>query len=430
MGPETRVAYVLKMYPRFSETFIVNEVLAHEAAGTDVRIVSLRAPADGRFHESLAEVRAPVTYLRHKGWRAEDLWTTLEASCRAWPDLPSVLPELLAAEVDDAAQALQLAALVRAEGITHLHAHFASVATTVARLASLITGVPYTFTAHAKDIFHAEVDDTDLARKISSAVACVTVSDFNADHLRGLPGSSPDRVVRIYNGLDLTRFPHRPDPGDAGEVDVVAVGRLVEKKGFDVLLDAVAELHRRGRPVRCDVVGAGPLEGALRRRVLDLGLDRSVRLLGPRPQGQVRRAVQGATVLAAPCVVAADGNRDGMPTVLLESMALGTPVVATGVTGVPELVQEGVTGLLVAQGDATALADALARLLDEPALRARLSAAARERVELDFDVRHQAAALRDVFARASQVPREAADDAAGAGPRRAPFPVGAGGPAR
>ncbi len=390
-----RVGYVLKMYPRFSETFILNEILAHEAAGARLHLVSLRPPVDGRFHESLAEVRAPVTYLTSRGLRGTDLWALLARSAGRLPRLPGVLGELLAVDVGDAAQALELAALVQDQGLTHLHAHFGSVATTVARLASLLTGVTYTFTAHAKDIFHEEVDPPDLERKLAFAKACVTVSDFNLGHLRAAYGTAASNVVRIYNGLDMVRFAYS-DPAER-EPLVISVGRLVEKKGLFDLVDACAVLAGHGRRFRCEIVGTGPLATPLAERIEARMLGGTVVLRGPMPQGEVRRLVQDAAAFAAPCVVADDGNRDGLPTVLIEAMALGTPCVATDVTGIPELVRHDSSGLLIPQHDPAALAEALGRLLDDAALRVRLARRARALVEAEFDVHRQAASLRQLF---------------------------------
>src|SRR5690606_10287057 len=193
--------------------------------------------------------------------KTEELWNALRQAEPELPLLHRALPELLAADASDAGQALELAVLVVRRGITHLHAHFASMATTVARLASLLSGVPYSFTAHAKDIFHASVDPEDLARKIAGAHHVVTISDYNERHLRTTHPHAVDatRLHRIYNGLDLGQFPFAPRTADGG-TDVVAVGRLVEKKGFDVLLDAVALLRTRGREVRTRIVGGGEKE--------------------------------------------------------------------------------------------------------------------------------------------------------------------------
>ncbi len=393
MSPE-RIGYVLKMYPRFSETFIVSELLGREARGADVEIFSLRPPVDPRFHSALAEVRAPVSYVP-RARKAEELWDALRAAAPELPLLHRALPELLAADASDAGQALEIAVMVVRRGITHLHAHFASLATTVARLVSLLTSVPYSFTAHAKDIFHSSVDPADLARKIAGAHHVVTISDFNERHLRATypEAVAATRLHRIYNGLDLAAFPFTPRAADDDGTDVVAVGRLVEKKGFDVLVDALAHLRDRGRPLRCRIVGGGEKEAELRAQVAALGLEGLVELTGPLPQHEVRALVATAGVFAAPCVVGSDGNADGLPTVLLEAMALGTPCVSTDVTGITEAVRHEETGLEVRQHDPVGLAGALVRVLDDAALRHRVTRAARELVEREFDTRRQVEAL-------------------------------------
>jgi colanic acid/amylovoran biosynthesis glycosyltransferase len=389
-----RLGYVLKMYPRFSETFVVNEILALEAAGEEIDIFSLRLPVDGRFHESLAEVRAPVAYMPNQV-KPQELWDLLGEGLDALPRLSVNLPDVLALPVTDAAGAVQLAMMVRRLGITHLHSHFGSVATDVARVAARLSGVDYSFTAHAKDIFHSGVDPQSLRRKLAEASVVVTVSDYNLRYLQTTYGAAAHRVVRVYNGLDLDRFPFT-SPARRARV-VVGVGRLVEKKGFSHLLDAIAMLVRAGREVRLDLVGTGEQEPALRAHAETLGIGGHVRFLGALSQPRAREVVRQAAALAAPCVVAADGNRDGLPTVLLEGMALGTPCVSTPVTGIPEVVRPDSTGLLVPPGDARALAGALDRLLDDRGLRLRLAVNARSLVEREFDIRHTSARLRELL---------------------------------
>lgn len=390
---ERRIGYVLKMYPRFSETFVVNEIRAREAQGEQLEIFSLRLPADGRFHESLAGVRAPVTYLQHGSVRGTGIWQALRDAQEVFGDLGPHLPELLGVDAQEAVQALELAVLVRQRGIEHLHAHFASSATTVARAASEIAGVPYSFTAHAKDIFHDSVDPGDLERKLAGAHHVVTVSDYNLAHLRQRFPTASGRLVRVYNGLDLERFPRSTEQRAPG---VVAVGRLVEKKGFSVLVEAVAQLRRAGRDVQCTIVGGGELGTALADQVDRLGVRDLVTLTGPLPQSGVRSIVAGTQVLAAPCVIGSDGNADGLPTVLLEALAVGTACVSTTVTGIPEVVREGETGMLVPPGDPVALAASIGRLLDDTALRATFADAGRSLVESEFDGRRQARELRSL----------------------------------
>src|SRR5207249_4919271 len=212
-------------------------------------------------------------------------------------------------------------------------AHFATAATSAARLASHFAKVPYTFTAHAKDVFHDTVDADDLRRKLRDAGATVTVSDFNCAHLRRTYGDAAARVERIYNGLDLELFPHA-SPAERAP-SIVTVGRLVEKKGFADLVEACALLKSRGAPFRCDIIGTGPLEPTLAALILERQLQDHVHLMGPRPRSEVVALVRGAAVFAAPCVVAADGDRDGLPTVPGEAMARGSPCVATDVPGRP-----------------------------------------------------------------------------------------------
>ena len=404
---EPVTAYVLKMYPRFSETFILGELLARERAGERLEVISLRQPVDGRFHAALAQLKAPVTYLPTTS-SASEAWRQLRNARSARQAITAHLDELLDAEAGDAVQAVRLAELIRERGIGHLHAHFASVATTVARLASLLSGVPYSFTAHAKDIYHQSVDAEDLRRKLADAHHVVTVSDYNLAHLRETYGPDADRVQRVYNGLDLTDAAWS-DPADRAPL-IVAVGRLVEKKGFDVLLDALALLHQRRPEARAVIAGDGALADDLRAQRDRLGLQDVVDLPGPIPQTEVRDLLARAAVFAAPCVVGPDGNRDGLPTVLLEAMAAGAPAVSTDVTGIPEVVRDEETGLLVPQHDPVRLAAALGRLVTDRALASRLSRAARALVESSFDVHVQARALREldrmpVLPRATEVVR-------------------------
>jgi len=395
-GHEPRVGYVLKMYPRFSETFIVHEILQQEAAGTQVEIFSLRLPIDGRFHQALADVQAPVTYLSRQH-RVGLFWSALGEAARDVPTIGEHLPELLAAPADEALAAVEVAAMVRRRSLEHLHAHFGSIAANVARLAARLSGVTYSFTAHAKDIFHEDVDPAALAARLREAHTVVTVSDFNREYLRSTYGSDAERVVRLYNSIDLAAFPFAPKGATAGPARVAAVGRLVEKKGFADLLTATAELVARGHELHVDLVGTGPLEGELRDHVARLGLESVVSMHGALPQSAVREIVTAADVFVAPCVVGADGNRDGLPTVLLEALALGTPAVATPVTGIPEIVRHGETGLLVPEAHPSALAAAIHRTLADPDAAAGRARAARELLEADFDLREHARELQTIF---------------------------------
>jgi colanic acid/amylovoran biosynthesis glycosyltransferase len=401
------VGFVVRRYPRYSETFIVREILAHEEAGLAVEIFSLRPPIDRHFQDLIGRVKAPVNYLclPAEGLIAEELasatltvsyfWRALAEAGEILPGLWAALEEARHEEPRNVYQAVLLARAVRTRGISHLHATFASDAATVARHAARFAGVSYGLTARAKDIFHENVQPDDLSRKFRDAAGVVTVSDYHLEYLRKTFGAPAGRVQRIYNGLDLDEFPYRA-PHDRPPL-ILAVGRLVEKKGFQDLLEACAILARRGRQFRCRLIGSGALKDALSERIDALGLKGRVELIGPRPQCQVIEEMRQAAVLAAPCVIGKDGDRDGLPNVIQEALALGTPVVSTDVTGIPEVVRDGDTGLTVPQHDPPALAAAIERLLYDPELRVRLAERARRFIEQEFDIRCNTARRRAIF---------------------------------
>ena len=396
-----RVGYVLKRYPRYSETFIIHEILAHEAAGLGIEIFSLRPPNDTHFQDILGKVRAPVTLIPSEGLKAADLWQAMDQAAMMFGDLSALLVAARGANAVDVYQAITVAREVRLRGIGHLHAHFGSVATSVARLAARLAGLTYTFTAHAKDIFHDTVSAEDARRKLADAAAVVTVCDYNLEYLRQTYGANAFHITRIYNGLDLAQFPFQPPV--ARPPLIVGVGRLIQKKGFADLIEACALLKRRGVAFTCTIIGTGEQEAALCEQIARLGVGDRMTLAGPRPYGEVKRFVGGAALLAAPCVVGSDGNQDGLPMVLLEAMALGTPCISTDVAGIPEVVRDGATGLIVPQHSPAALAEAMARLLADPQLRVGLAAQARALVEDEFDIYRNAARLREIFMRTSRL---------------------------
>jgi glycosyltransferase involved in cell wall biosynthesis len=397
LDQHAEVAYVLKVFPRFSQTFVLSEILAHEQAGLPLNIFSMRLSDDTRFHESLARVQSPVRHIQKPTGKAYDFLAELQATHALMPSVMDVIARSPWVIASDVQQAMAVARIVREQRIRHLHAHFGTIATTVSRLAAAMAGISYSFTAHAKDIFHESVEEEDFRSKLEDAAAVVTISDYNLGHLAAEYPSVKDRLVRIDNGLDLEQFNYR-DPADRQPL-VLGVGRFVEKKGFEYLVEACVDLSARQPGVRCEIIGAGELEGALKSQIESLGVSGSVRLLGPQPQDEVRRKLREASVLAAPCVLASDGDRDGLPTILLEAMAVGTPVVSTDVTGIPEILEDGVTGLAVPQRDASALAAACRRLLQDPGLRKELSVRARALVEERFDIRDNSRQLRDLFGR-------------------------------
>jgi len=388
-----RVGYVAKVFPRLSETFIVSELLAQERAGLDVEVFSLRPSVDRGVHDAHARLRARVTYLDDGDPTLGALLGELAAAAPTG-DLEAMIALVAHEHPREVAQALELVRHVHAREIEHLHVHCVNAAATVARLAATLAGITYSVTAHAEDIFHEDVTRKHLHGVLTGASAVISVSDFNVAHLRRQFPDVAARVHRVYNGIELDRFPFT-FPAERPPV-ISGVGRLVEKKGFGDLIDACALLAATGRDFKCRVVGQGALEDDLRARIARHGLEGVVTLAGPASQEEVRAEMRSAAVLAAPSIVGADGDRDGLPTVLLEAMALGTPCVATGVAGIPEVLQDGRTGLQVPQRSPVELAAALGRLLDDINVRVELAARARLLMEERFDVHHNVAGWRNV----------------------------------
>jgi len=389
-----RIGYVLKVYPRTSQTFVLAEILAHERAGLEIDIFSLRRTDDTRFHAALARVQSPVFQIARAGSKASLVLSELREHAEQLPKLWQVVQDS-DADAEDLLQAARLSRAIVERGIVHLHAHFGTVATVVARLAAKITGVSYSFTAHAKDIFHEIVEPDVLRQKLADAAGVITVSQFNVAYLQEKYADAAERVRLIYNGLDLDEF--RYAPGDGSPPLILAVGRLVEKKGLSYLLEACALLRSKGVGFRCEIVGAGILESALRAQLQKLDLGDCVNICGAMSQSDVIRKIQQARLLAAPCVHARDDDRDGLPTILVEAMALGTACISTPVTGIPEILKHEETGLMVNERDEQGLADACERLISDQDLCGKLTQNGRHLVEEKFDIDKNTAKIRGFF---------------------------------
>lgn len=413
-----KVGYIVKRYPKYSETFIVREILAQEAAGLDIEIFSLRPPNDSHFQEAIARVRGPVNYLHVPlleqqvanllAPRTDDeprpvgaltvggFWSALKGAGEKLPGIWSSL-EMARDERDarNVYQAISIARQVKEKGICHLHASFSNTPATVARMAAYFSGITYSFTARAKDIFHESIRHEHLKQKLDDASAVVTITDYNLKYLRETYGESADKVQKIYNGLDFELFPYQ-SPHNRPPM-IVSVGRLVAKKGFSDLIEACAILAGRQVEFKCQIVGSGPLKEELRKQIEEMGLNGKVELTGPRPQSEVKGYMQNASVFTLPCIVDSEGDRDGLPNVLFESMALGTPCVSTDVTGIPEILHDNQTGLMVPQHSPSKLAEALEKLLKDSELRVRLAAEARQLIEREFNADRNAARRRSLF---------------------------------
>ncbi len=380
-----RVAYVVRAFPMLSQTFILNELLALDALGLEARIYSLEVSRARREHVGADRLRERVHVLepsskatRRVARRRPFAW--FSGWVGAWFRSvvrrdPLALPRFR--------QAVALAADCRRRDVRHLHAHFADDATAVAATAAHLAGISFSFTAHAFDVFRNDVDRARLVRHLRSARFIVTVSEFNVRFLRELAGRAI-RVELVFNGIDLARFsPPATPPGPP--FTIACVARLVAKKGVEVLIDACRILKERGIAFRCEHIGTGIERATFEKRAADAGLAGVFEFRGPQVQEQVIDLYRRAHVFALPCIVAADGDRDGLPVAIVEALACGVPVVSTAVTGIPEAVTDGVNGVIVAQNDALAVADAIERLAKDDAARARMAAEARRSVAEKFD---------------------------------------------
>jgi colanic acid/amylovoran biosynthesis glycosyltransferase len=403
-GRPPRLLYVVSLFPCWSETFIVREIATLIAAGADVRLLSLKAP-----HEKLVQPDAErlLPLCRYP----LPLLAAARARARALRAHPGVLSSSLARITRDlASQPVDLAKSLEAvgRGVEHLdwirdfdpdvvYSHWGTFPSTVAWVLGRILGKPFGFTCHAHDIF---VNNHLLKEKIETAAVPVTISRFNVEWLATrATARARERLNVIHCGVDLSTVPF-DGSRRAAEGGVLAVGRLDPIKGFGDLIDALGELARGGRRVRCRIIGSGPLEGELRARIARHGLEQTVELAGALPQADVRAALYAASLFVLPSVVTPAGDRDGIPVSLMEAMAAGTPVVSTRVSGIPELVDDGREGLLVPEKDPSALAAAMARILDDPDLGTRMAIAARAKVEREFDAGIEARKLLELFARA------------------------------
>jgi len=394
-----RLAYLLKKFPRTSETFILNELLAQESLGRELHVFSRRCPDDEPRHPQLAELHATVENLPDK--RELDPWEILflgpdpddvfarvgkvVREGREWGH--SRFPSLLT-------EALWMWHRTRELGIEHIHTHFATDSAVVALLLKLLGGPTYSMTMHAKDIYRSTVDPAMFDRLVAESEFSVTVCDANVRWIVERVGEAARaKTRRLYNGIDLANFQFHLGPRD--EKHILSVGRIVEKKGFDVLVDAIDILKKRGQGdgLRVTFIGEGDQREAVEQQIRDLGLEDTVAMLGAQDSEEVRGYMERATVMCAPCLIGEDGNRDALPTVLLESLARGLPCISTPVTGIPEILGEGSCGVIVPERDAPATADALEALLGDASRREELATAGRTRAEKLFDRRETSAIL-------------------------------------
>ncbi len=391
----TGLAYLFERFPSFTQTFCYREIAELQRQGTSPEIFSVRRPTDEPAQNWEAPVLDRVQYLPDD----EELVREVDRALRK-----QTLPKEVAHEIAvwgrqtdflRLYQAAYLGPRLQALGVRHIHAHFAGLAARTAFWIQRFFGIGFSFTAHANDIFAPKPFAISLGKLIGAGGAVVTVTDFGLQFLREKYPNAATKFHRIYNGIELGRFQIATFSGPTPTI--ISIGRLIEKKGFSDLIEACRLLQSRGINFRCEVIGEGPLGAALREQIMGAGLTTTVTLAGPRPQNEVVRCLAQSMVFALPCAAEADGGMDNLPTVIMEAMAAGLPVVSTAIGGIPEMVSEGVTGLLVPERQAVRLADALASLLSNRALAKSLGEAGRLRAAELFTIQQSAQTLVALF---------------------------------
>lgn len=396
------VAYLVCRFPLITETFVVRELDGvAERAGFPVELFALRPGRGGTVHPMAARwartvhtasfARGCLELLRLSVSRPRALARVLRAVVSDRPRKPRPLAESLAAVV----LAASFVPVIRRRGITHIHAHFATTPAEAAWALAAFSGVSYSITAHAYDLF---MSTRGLDRRVRGARFVACVSEYNRRFLRSRAGGGSEYPL-VHCGVatdELRRPAHAPT---AESTRLVMVSSFQAKKGHAVLVEALRSCEAL-RSARLDLVGTGPLEPHIRGLVAAAGLEERVRFHGDQPEEAVRRMVAAADVLVQPSVVAADGDMDGIPNALIEAMALGIPVVATSLSGIPELVVDGVTGVVVRPGDAADLAAGLRRVIEDPEAARGRAAAGLAKVGAEFDIRDSAAAMASLLERA------------------------------
>lgn len=401
---------MLKGYPRISETFISNEILLLEKMGFKIHIFSMRKPRESFHHRSVDQIQAQVNYLPEtiEGNIPLLLRANLKLAIRKpkvyFNALKIALRRFKRTRKSATLKHLLQAGLVvqrwlKPSGVTHLHAHFAHSPTSVAMFVSRLGQIPFSFTAHAKDIYTS--DPRQLAEKVSLARFVVTCTEYNRNYLTALSGRGDTPIYRVYHGIDLSLFsssktcPVDPQP----PYQILTVARLTAKKGIPTVLKAVKKLVDQGVNLSYTLIGDGDDQEKILALIDQLQLTTVCNWLGTLPHHEVLLQYQKADLFVLGCEVAQNGDRDGIPNVLAESMAMEVPVVATGVSAIPELVKDEVTGLLVPAANPDRMADAIKRLLQERELRQQLTAAAKIRIGCDFNNQALIGDLAEIYRR-------------------------------
>ena len=377
-------AYLFERFPSFGQTFCYREVAELYRQGVAAPIFSIRNPKGEPTQDWDTRIVERVHYLPeekelldhvHRASKKGQLSAEIIAALDEWGRRTDFLRLY---------QAVYVGLRLQEEGISHVHAHFAGMAARTAFWIAQFFPITFSFTAHANDIFAPRKFEVGLDKLVGAARLVVTETDYAEKFLRERFPERAGRIHRVYNGLNLAEFGRATFSSDPPSI--VAIGRLIVKKGFANLIRGCALLVERGRSFQCEIFGEGPLENQLRAQIEELGLQERIQLAGPKPQHELRARLAGASVFVMPSVPEADGGMDNLPTVIMEAMATGLPVVSTRIGGIPEMVVDNETGFLVQPEDAVALAGAIERVTNDRSLGQKLGQAGYERAQALFSI--------------------------------------------
>jgi colanic acid/amylovoran biosynthesis glycosyltransferase len=390
MSASPQFAYLFERFPSFVQTFVYREAVEMVRQGASPWLVSVRRPDDpGELAE---KVDAEIFYLPDEKTLRKEVDERRSGNRLSFKARRAIPRHRGEKDSQRMFEAIWLAPELKARGIRHVHAHFGGLATRTAWWLRTLFGFSYSYTGHANDIFcdtDYPVSNADLAR---DAKFIVTETDYARRWMEERHPWTRGKVFRVFNGIDPSGFFPREAAGAMPRI--VSVGRYVEKKGFDVLIQACAQLRERGVRFACDIVGEGPLNDSLQSQIAAADLRDCVRLLGPRSQKEVRQILAASDLFVLACQQDSDGGSDNLPTVIVEAMFTGLPCISTTIAGVPEMIADGQTGLLVPPRAAGELAEAMERVLRDPALAGRLGAKGREFADAHFAIQNSVGELR------------------------------------
>jgi glycosyltransferase involved in cell wall biosynthesis len=389
------LGYILKGYPRISETFISNEILLLERMGFTMRLFPMRKPRESFCHNSVKEIKARVDYLPTE--LLSDFSHLIRPNIFLAAKKPKHFRETLLVAGQGVTKDSGLATLkhflqggyltnnfLEKEKIVQLHGHFAHSPTSVTRFASLLSGIPFSFTAHAKDIYTS--DKEKIRRKIAEARFVVTCTQHNKEYLQAIAGDCPTPIYCIYHGIDLELFQQTVAPPIThNPFKILTVARMTQKKGLPTIYKALAGLHKKGIAFQHTLIGDGDDRDKILALISSLGLDECCQWIGTRTHEEVLVHFKASDLFVLGCEIAENGDRDGIPNVLVESLAMGVPALSTNVSAIPEILIDGKTGMTVPPSRPKLLEEAMIRMLTDQKLRKKLIAGGQERVKETFD---------------------------------------------